>query len=186
MTFLARPPKMLEQIRDAWRLGTPSRPLAVMFGITSTELSHLVRLHGWQTRAETFWAAGKTAAERAAEVRAAEATRAVELYGDAIEDVRLLRSRGFVVVREGERCRVGKTLCTLAALRAKAARERRLLDAGRPKENSKNSPITQGRAAPDCVRPLGHNRRLQAVQAPLHGRPRRPAPSAEVVTAPAA
>jgi hypothetical protein len=33
-------------------------------------------------------------------------------------------------VREGERCRVGNTLCSLAALRAKAARERRLLLAG--------------------------------------------------------
>jgi hypothetical protein len=120
---------MLEQIRAAWALGTPSRPLAVMFGITSTELSHLVRLHGWQTRAECFWAVGKSAAERAAEIRAAEAAHELSLYGDqaAIDDVRLLRRRGFVVVRESQRCRVGNMLCSLAALRVKAARERRLI-----------------------------------------------------------
>jgi hypothetical protein len=69
--------------------------------------------------------------ERAAEVRAAEVARQAELYGDAatVDDVRLLRQRGYVVVREGQRCRVGNMLCSLAALRAKAARERRLMEA---------------------------------------------------------
>ena len=42
-------------------------------------------------------------------------TSAVEFYGDAVDDVRLLRRRDFVVVREGERCRVGNSLCSLAA-----------------------------------------------------------------------
>jgi hypothetical protein len=60
----------------------------------------------------------------------AEAARQVELYGDAatVDDVRFLRQQGFVVHREGAGVRIGNTLCTLAALRAKAARERRLLE----------------------------------------------------------
>lgn len=72
-------------------------------------------------------APGKSPQARAAESRAAEAARQVELYGTAIDDVMLLRQRGFVVVREGERCRVGNKLLTIEGLRAIAARERRLL-----------------------------------------------------------
>jgi hypothetical protein len=68
-------------------------------------------------------------------VKAADAERQAELYGTALEDVRLLRSRGFVVVREGTQYRVGNTPCTLQQLRAKAARERRLMKEHRPKEN---------------------------------------------------
>jgi len=71
--------------------------------------------------------------EREAAVRAAELACEVELYGDAGDDVRFLRQRGFVVTREGDRFRVGAALCTLAGLRAKAARERRLA-AERPRQ----------------------------------------------------
>ena len=124
-----RSPEFIEQVRAAWALGTPSRPLAVMFGITSTELSDLVRRNGWKPRTEGLWAPGKTPVERAAEIREAEAARQVELYGDAVDDVRLLRQRGFFVVREGNRFRIGNAVCSLADLRAKAARERRLADA---------------------------------------------------------
>jgi hypothetical protein len=129
MTFPTRSPEMVEQLGRAYALGTmPARLLAIAFAISTTELSDLVRRHGWQARATGLWAAGKTPRERAAEIRAAEAARVVELYGDALDDVRLLRRRGFVVVREGQRCRVGNMLCSLAALRAKAARERRLAE----------------------------------------------------------
>jgi len=71
----------------------------------------------------------ETSRERAAAIRAAEAARDRQLYADAVDDVALLRRRGFVVTREGHRCRVGNTLCSLADLRAKAARERRLAEA---------------------------------------------------------
>jgi hypothetical protein len=57
-------------------------------------------------------APGKSPSKRAAESRAAEAAPQVELYGDAIEDVTLLRRRDYVVVREGERRRVGTKLLT--------------------------------------------------------------------------
>jgi hypothetical protein len=132
MTFPTRSPEMIEQLRCAYALGTmPARLLAIAFAISTTELSVLIRRLGWQTRATGLWAPGKTPSERAAEIRAAEAARAFELYGDAVDDVRLLRQRGFVVVREGQRCRVGNMLCSLAALRAKAARQRRLMEAQR-------------------------------------------------------
>ena len=62
-------------------------------------------------------------------MRANEAARERDLYGAAIDDVRLLRQRGYVVVREGQGFRVGNQACTLAAMRAKAARERRLIEA---------------------------------------------------------
>jgi hypothetical protein len=124
-----RSPEFVEQLGRAYALGTAARPLATLFGITPSELVDIARRQGWQTRAEGLWAPGTTSRERAAEVRAAEAARERELYGDAVDDVRLLRRRGFVVTREGHRCRVGNMLCTLAALRGKAARERRLSDA---------------------------------------------------------
>jgi hypothetical protein len=122
---------MIEQIRCAYERGAmPCRTVGVMFGLANGKIYALVKAHGWAARSEM------TPCERANAARSAEAARAIELYGDAIEDVRLLRQRGFVVVREGERCRVGNTLCTLAALRAKAARERRLLEADRPSDRS--------------------------------------------------
>jgi len=116
----------VEQLGQAYAVGTSSRALCVAFSISTPKLEALIRQHGWTPRTEGLWAPGKTAAERAAEVRAAKAARERELYADAVDDVRLLRSRGYVVVREGERCRVGNQLVTLAALRAKAAGERRL------------------------------------------------------------
>jgi hypothetical protein len=124
-----RSSEFVEQVRRAYVLGTtPTKPLAVMFGISPSELFALVELYGWRQHA-----AGrdleKTSRERANEARQAEAVREVDLYGDAIDDVRLLRQRGYVVGREGERCRVGNQLVTLADMRAKAARERRLAEA---------------------------------------------------------
>lgn len=105
------------------------RVLVTMFGTTRGELFALARQHGWTRRADTL--AATTARERAIAARAAEAAHQVELYGDAatVDDVGILRQRGWVVTREGNRCRVGSALCSFAELRAKAARERRLLDA---------------------------------------------------------
>jgi hypothetical protein len=107
-----RSPEMIEQLGRAYALGTmPARLLAVAFAISTTELSDLVRRHGWKARAEGLWAPGKTPSERAAGIRAAEAARDRELYGDAVDDVRLLRRRGFVVVREGAGFMVGNQQC---------------------------------------------------------------------------
>ena len=49
------------------------------------------------------------------------------LYGRVLDDVTLLRRRGFGVHIEGDRFRVGNRLMSLAALKRIAARERRLL-----------------------------------------------------------
>ena len=97
------------------------RSIAVLFQVPKDEISALAKEHGWPPKSD------KTPSERAAAARAAEAAREVDLYGDAatVADVRFLRQQGFVVHREGAGVRVGNTLCTLAGLRAKAARERR-------------------------------------------------------------
>lgn len=130
-TFPVRPEEVLAQIREAYERGSmPARFVAAMFAISTNELYELVKRQRWKPRAQGLYAPEKTPLERAAEIRAAEAARQVALYGDAVDDVRLLRRCGYVVVREGERYRVGNSLCTLAALRAKAAREHRLLDGG--------------------------------------------------------
>ena len=123
-----RSPEQLTQIRTAYESTDASvRVLVTMFSTTRSEIYGLARQHGWSKRADTL--AATTARERAIAVRAAEAAREADLYGDAVADVRLLRSRGFVVIREGQGYRVGNSVCTLAALRAKAARERRLIEA---------------------------------------------------------
>jgi len=117
------PPETLEQIRGAYERGTlPARTVGSLFGLANGEIYALVKAHGWAARSEM------TPRERAAAARAAEGARQVELYGDlaGVDDVRLLRSRGFVVVREGDRFRVGAAVCSLAEVRAKASRERRL------------------------------------------------------------
>jgi hypothetical protein len=130
MAFPTRSPETLEQIRRAYELGClTARTVARTFGLASGGLFALVRCHGWAARSEGLYAPGTTARDRAIAVRAAEAAREVELYGDAIADVRLLGQRGFVVVREGARCRVGNSLCTIAEMRAKAGCERRVLEA---------------------------------------------------------
>ena len=49
------------------------------------------------------------------------------LYGPVLDDVILLRRRGFGVHIEGDRFRVGNRLMSRAELRRTAARERRLL-----------------------------------------------------------
>jgi hypothetical protein len=122
----------LEQIRAAYENGAmPMRATAVLLGMAAEKIRALARQHGWAARSETIYAPGVTPRERADAIRAADRRRQVELYGDAatVDDVRLLRRCGYVVVREGERCRIGNTLCSLADLRAKAARERRLAEA---------------------------------------------------------
>jgi len=118
-----RSPEFIEQLGRAYALGTmPARLLAIAYAITPTELLHLARRYGWTTRSEIL--STTTPAERAIAARAAEAARDRELYGDAVDDVRLLRSRGFVVVREGAGFMVGNQRCTFAQIEAKAARER--------------------------------------------------------------
>jgi hypothetical protein len=119
----------LEQIRAAYE--SPSLPLratCVLLGIAAEKIRSLAREHGWRPRTEGL---ERTPCERAIAVRAADAARQVELYGDAatVDDVQFLRQQGFIVHREGAGARVGNTLCSLAALRAKAARERRLIEA---------------------------------------------------------
>jgi hypothetical protein len=123
MTFPTRSPETIEQIRGAYERSLPARTIGLLFGLPNGEIYALVKAHGWAARSEM------TPCERANAARAAEAARTIELYGDAVDDVRLLRRRGFVVVREGERYQIGNALCSLADLRAKAARERRLTDA---------------------------------------------------------
>ena len=76
-----------------------------------------------------MWVPGKTAAERAAEVRAAEAAHQASLYGAAVDDVALLRRRGYVVTREQDKVLVGNKLCTFEQMQSRAARERRLMAA---------------------------------------------------------
>jgi hypothetical protein len=176
-TFPVRSADFIEQLGRAFVLGTPTRAIAIMFAITTTELRHLVRREVWAARSETL--SNTTPSERAAAARAADAAHQVELYGDAatVDDVRLLRRQGFVVHREGQRCRVGNTLCSLADLRAKAARERRLMEADRPR---KAAPIGAPASAP-----RRSTMRLQAVPASLHARPQRLATSVEVAAAPA-
>jgi hypothetical protein len=61
-----------------------------------------------------------------ADARAAYARRDRDLYGDAIEDMELLRRRGFAVICERVGYRVDGRLVGTAELRQKAARERRL------------------------------------------------------------
>jgi hypothetical protein len=127
MPFPTRSPELVEQIRHAYAMGTMStRILALMFSISKSELSALVRQHGWTARAAGLYAPGKFFRERAAEIRANEAARERELYNGSAADVRLLRQRGFVVVRAGAGFMVGNQRCTFAQLEAKAARERRL------------------------------------------------------------
>jgi hypothetical protein len=123
---MLRPPEKVEKIRQAYEDGDASvGVVATMFGISRQEIFDLAREHGWSARSDS----NMTPREKAIAVRAAEVVREVELYGDAIADVKLLRQRGFLVVREGDRCRVGNSLCSLADLRAKASRERRLTEA---------------------------------------------------------
>ena len=61
----------------------------------------------------------------------AEAAQDRALYGDAIADVNLLRQRGYCVIREGKQYRVDNHLISVAELRRKAVRERRLAAPGR-------------------------------------------------------
>ena len=62
-------------------------------------------------------------------IRAAEAAHQASLYGAAVDDVRLLRRRGYVVTREQDKVLVGNALCTFEQMRSWAARERRLMAA---------------------------------------------------------
>jgi hypothetical protein len=73
-----------------------------------------------------------TFAQRAAQNAADEAARERDLYNASAADMKLLRSRGFSVVREGEGVRVDNARCSFTEMKSKAARERRLLEAGRP------------------------------------------------------
>ena len=66
-------------------------------------------------------------AERRAVERAADAARQRELYGDAVDDVALLRRRGFVITRDGGKIGVDNKLLTLPELKALARRERGLM-----------------------------------------------------------
>jgi len=54
--------------------------------------------------------------------------REVRLYRRLLEDVRLLRRRGFGVHAEGRKFRVGNRLVWARELSAMAARERRLME----------------------------------------------------------
>src|SRR5262249_22678512 len=73
-----------------------------------------------------------TFSDRAAEARADEAAGQLKLYQQSISAMKLLRQRGFTVVREDAGVRVDNARCTFAELEVKAARERRLLEAARP------------------------------------------------------
>jgi len=136
-TFPIRSDAFVEALGAAYRLGTmPGRLLAIAFAISTTELAALIRRHGWTARAEGLWAPGTTPAERAAQIRSADAARQVALYGSAtgVADVKTLRSRGWTVTRERRGVRVGNKLCSFVEMRAMADRERRLIEAGRPSE----------------------------------------------------
>jgi hypothetical protein len=123
MTFPTRSPETIEQIRGAYERSLPARTVGSLFGLANGEIYALVKAHGWAARSEM------TPCQRANAARAAEAAREIELYGSAggVDDVRTLRRRGFT--RDGGGFRCGNTVCSFADLRAKAARERRLLEA---------------------------------------------------------
>jgi hypothetical protein len=149
----------LEQIRAAYENGAmPMRATAVLLGMAAEKIRSLARQHGWAARSETMYAPGVTPRERADAMRAADRDRQLALYGDAatVTDVRFLRQQGFIVHREGAGARVANVLCTLAALRAKAARERRLLEAGRPKTGAGAHTSSQSEAASAAGRGLRH------------------------------
>ena len=63
------------------------------------------------------------------------------------------------MVREGERCRVGNVLCSIADLRVKAARERRLIEAG--PTACRQSGTCPSIARPPLAEALMETRRLQ-------------------------
>jgi hypothetical protein len=143
MTFPARSPEMIEQIRRAYARSLPARTIGLLFGLPNGEIYALVRRHGWAARSEM------TPCERANAARAAEAAREIELYGSAggVDDVRTLRRRGFTVTRDGHRYRVGNALCTFEEMRAKAARERRLIEAANSMSAVRHLPEHRAAAA---------------------------------------
>jgi hypothetical protein len=73
----------------------------------------------------------------AAAKKAEEEARLGKIYGRLLPDVLFLRSRGFVIVKEGGRLTIGGRDITAEDLQAKAARERRL--AGVPQPTSGRS-----------------------------------------------
>ena len=115
------------------------REICERFDATPGEIQCLKEREGWPARGHASKPIGfkgvqpKIAnpfdlAAYAAAARRADAERDAKLYGAALDDVNLLRRRGFAVTREGQYVRVGNDLITLAELRGKAARERRLLE----------------------------------------------------------
>lgn len=116
------------------------------YSLTQHALEALADAQGWPPRglrgprlsaqkSRNFKKAPKprTEAQAREDRRAEEAARELELYGDAVADVALLRQRGFGVDRIGinpkaEGVRFGSKVITMAELREKAARERRLME----------------------------------------------------------
>ena len=97
-----RSPELLEQLHSAYVSSSlPVRSIAVLFQVPKEEISALAKEHGWPPRSD------KTPAERAAAARAAEAARQADLYGDAVDDVRLLRRRGFVLCERASGTELG-------------------------------------------------------------------------------
>jgi hypothetical protein len=79
------------------------------------------------------------AAEREVERKAEEAARLQELYGDLLQDVQVLRKRGFVVTREGAKFLVGNKLLDRAGVRAMARREGGLAGMSFPRSPTKTA-----------------------------------------------
>jgi hypothetical protein len=52
MTFPARSPEMIEQIRRAYARSLPARTIGLLFGLPNGEIYALVRRHGWAARSE--------------------------------------------------------------------------------------------------------------------------------------
>lgn len=117
------------------------------FNIGAGDIVALANVHGWPLRGMGTQRPGaqktrnykkapkpRTEAEIRAERQAEEQARERALYGRHVDDVALLRRRGFGINREGDLIRFGNSLITFAELRDKADRERRLEAAARPPE----------------------------------------------------
>lgn len=131
------------------------------FNTSPTDVVQFARLYGWPQRGRGSKPKHRSilktrqprpyrgAAEWAADQRAEEEKRQANLYGLQVDDVALLRRRGYGVTREGAGVRIGNQLCTFAQLREKADRERRLEAAARPVD-------TPAPVKPKRGRPVGY------------------------------
>ena len=114
------------------------REICERFGMTLAQLDRLREKRGWAPRGRNFkppqtasrYKPPKTPPRTAADYRRELEERDRQLYGRDLDDVNLLRMRGFVVTRSGPGVEVGNKQMAFAEMRRLAARERRLQNGG--------------------------------------------------------